>query len=175
MPILKIPIDGEDTEFKIMPLNKVIQLNIMKRHTNKNGLVDRGGFLSHVVKEPKMSRKDWNELPTSLITRIMRTIEHYIENVFYKQRDLRRISTQINVFEEEVDDMFRFLENGSDDWAWARVRGLQRQIEDLDKQKEKIEKSLRYLKEDKVIFEEGKEIDYDVQPLQLEDREREEE
>ena len=33
MPILKIPIDGEDSEFKILPLNKTIQLSILKRNS----------------------------------------------------------------------------------------------------------------------------------------------
>lgn len=172
MPILKIPIDGEDFEFKILPINKVVEFNIKKRYSNKEGIIDRAGFLSHIVKEPKMTKSDWNELPVSLITRIMRTVEYYTESIFYKQKELRKIYTQINVFEDEIDDMFRFLENGTDDWAWMRIRGLEREIESLKKEKEKIEKSLEYLKDDKVIFEEGKEIDYDVQPLQLENREK---
>lgn len=168
MPILKIPIDGEDVEFKIIPINKVIQINIGKRYSDKDGFLDRAGFLAHIVKEPKMNRKEWSDLPVSLITRIIRTVNHYVDSIFYKQRELRRLYTQINVFEEEVDDLFRFLENGTDDWAWERIRGLEREIDILKKEKEQIEKSLEYLKDDKVIFEEGKEVNYDVQPLQLE-------
>lgn len=174
MPILKIPIDGEDFEFKILPLNKIIHLSILKRYSDKDGIVDRPGFLAHVVKEPKMNRRDWDNLPSSLITRIMRNIDYYVESVFYKQQELRRLYTRINVFEEEVDDLFRFLENGTDDWAWTRIRGLEREIDILKEEKENIENSLNYLKEDKVIFEEGKEIDFNVQPLQLENTEENE-
>ena len=163
MPILKIPIDGEDSEFKILPLNKTIQLSILKRYSDRDGLIDRPGFLAHVVKEPKMNRRDWAELPSSLITRIMRSINHYVESVFYKQQELRRLYTRINVFEEERDDLFRFLENGTDDWAWNRIRGLEREINILKEEKEKIENSLEYLKNDEVIFEEGKDINYEIQ------------
>lgn len=173
MPILKIPIDEEDFEFKIMPINKVIEMNIAKRHMTKDGFLDRAGYLAHIVKEPKMSRRDWNELPVSLITRIMRNIDYYVESVFYKQKELRILYTKIGVLEEEVDDLFRFLENGTDDWAWNRIRALENKIDELKDEKEKIEKSLEFLKDDKVIFEEGLEVDFDVQPLQLENREEE--
>ena len=168
MPILKISIDGENFEFKIMPINRIIKANIAKRYSDKDYWLDRPGFLSHIVREPKMTRKEWGNVPTSLITRIIRSINHYTDSVFYKKNELRRLYVQINVFEDEIDDLYRFLQDGSDDWAWERIRGLEKEVDFLKEEKNKIEKSLNDLNEDKVIFEEGKEIDYDVQPLQLE-------
>ena len=169
MPILKILIDDEETEFKIIPLNKRIQLDLLQRYSDKDGFIDRPGFLSHIIKDPKMSKNDWAQLPTSMITKIMRNVDYYIESITLRQIQLRSLYTQINVLEDELDDLFRYLGDDTDDWAWNRVNKIEKMIEDLKEKKQNIEKSLEALKEDKVIFEEGKEIDYDVQLLQLED------
>lgn len=168
MPILKILIDDEETEFKIIPLNKTINFSLLKRHRTKDGFIDRPGYLSHVVKDPKMNRKDWANLPSSMITKIMRNIDYYIESVFLKEKELRTLYVQIGVFEDEIDDLFRYLSDDSDDWAWNRIKKIEQLVNDRKEEKDRIEKSLNLLKDDLVIFEEGKEIDYDVQPLQLE-------
>ena len=168
MPILKILIDDEETEFKIIPLNKTMNLSLLKRHSDKDNLIDRPGYLSHVIKDPKMSRRDWAELPSSMITKIMRNIDYYIESVFLKEKELRTLYMQISVFEDELDDLFRYLTDDSDDWAWNRVKRIEQLIDEKKEKTNQIERSLNLLKDDIVIFEEGKEIDYDVQPLQLE-------
>lgn len=165
MPILKILIDDEETEFKIIPLNKTINFSLLKRHRTKDGFIDRPGYLAHVVKDPKMNRKDWANLPSSMITKIMRNIDYYIESVFLKEKELRTLYVQIGVFEDEIDDLFRYLSDDSDDWAWNRIKKIEQLIKDRKEERDRIEKSLNLLKDDLVIFEEGKEIDYDVQPL----------
>lgn len=170
VPILKILIDDEETEFRILPLNKLIMNNIMNRYVNNDGIIDRPGFLSHVVKAPKLSRKEWANLPSSMITKIMRNITYYTDSVFKKEMELRTLSTQMKVCEDELDDLFRYLSDDTDDWAWDRVNKLEEIIDNLKDKINKINNSLEHLKEDKVIFEEGKEIDYDVQSLQLEDK-----
>ena len=168
MPILKILIDDEETEFVIIPINFKIQAKLYQRYSDGDGFVDRPGFLSHIVKEPKMSRKDWGGLPVSLITKIMRNIDYYIESIIEKEKELRTLYMQINVLEDELDDLFRYLGDDSDDWVWDRVKKIESLIEKLKNESKQIEKSLDLVKSDKVIFEKGKEIDYDVQPLQLE-------
>lgn len=168
MPILKILIDDEETEFVIIPINLKIQSKLYQRYSDADGFVDRPGFLSHIVKEPKMSRKDWGGLPVSLITKIMRNVDYYIESIVEKENELRTLYMQINVLEDELDDLFRYLGDDSDDWVWDRVKKIKSLIEKLKNESKQIEKSLDLVKSDKVIFEKGKEIDYDVQPLQLE-------
>lgn len=170
MPILKILIDDEETEFKIIPVNSKIYLKLTQKYSNRDGIIDRAGFLSYIIKEPKMNRNDWGKLPTSMITKIIRNIEYYIESISYRQKELRSLFVQINVLEDELDDLFRYLNDDTDDWAWNRVKQIENVLEELKDKKNKIEKSLEALKTDKVIFEEGKEIDYDVQPLQLENK-----
>ena len=168
MPVLKIRIDDEDTEFRIIPINQKIYLTIMNKYTDKDGFVDRPGFLSHIIKEPNMSRKDWEKIPSSMITKILRNVEYYNESVFLKEKELRDLYTQINVYEDELDDLFRYLTDDTDDWAWTRVKKLEVIINNLKEERDNVRKSLEFLKDDMVVFEEGKEIDYDVQPLQLE-------
>ena len=168
MPILKIYIDGEEVEFRIVPLNKNIMDNILLRYSDSDGIIDRPGFLSHVIKAPKMTRKEWGNIPSSMITKIIRNINYYIKSVDYKEKELRMTYMQINVFEEELDDLFRYLSDDSDDWAWEQIKKIESHLEELKTKKRNIEHSLEYVKSDVVIFEEGKEIDYDVQSLQLE-------
>ena len=168
MPVLKIRIDDEDTEFRVISLNQKIYLTIMNKYTDKDGFVDRAGFLSHIIKEPSMSRKDWEKIPSSMITKILRNVEYYNESVFLKEKELRDLYTQINVYEDELDDLFRYLTDDTDDWAWTRVKKLEVIIDNLKEERDNVRKSLEFLKDDMVVFEEGKEIDYDVQPLQLE-------
>ena len=67
-----------------------------------------------------------------------------------------------------MDDLFRYLTDDTDDWAWTRVKKLEVIIDNLKEERDNVRKSLEFLKDDMVVFEEGKEIDYDVQPLQLE-------
>ena len=168
MPVLKIRIDDEDTEFRVISINQKIYLTIMNKYTDKDGIVDRAGFLSHIIKEPSMSRKDWEKIPSSMITKILRNVEYYNESVFLKEKELRDLYTQINVYEDELDDLFRYLTDDTDDWAWTRVKKLEVIIDNLKEERDNVRKSLEFLKDDMVVFEEGKEIDYDVQPLQLE-------
>lgn len=170
MPILKILIDDEEVEFKIIPINTKIRLRLFEKYSDKDGFVDRPGFLAHIVKEPKMGKKDWERLPVSMITKIMRNVKYYTETISYREQKLRTLVTQINVIEDEIDDLFRYLGEDSDDWAWDRVKHLEKVSEKLKEDKQQVENSLEYLKTDRVIFEEGKEIDYDVQPLQLENK-----
>lgn len=165
MPILKILIDDEETEFKISPINSRIMRNLFQRYSDSDGFIDRPGFLAHVVKEPRMSKKDWEGLPVSMITKIIRNIEYYTESIALREQKLRTLYMQINVLEDELDDLFRYLGEDSDDWVWNRVRVIEGLLENLNEEKKTTENSLEYLKSDKVIFEEGKEIDYDVQSV----------
>ena len=66
MPILKIEIDGEYLEFIIIPLNFVIYERIKLKYI-RDGFVDKAGFLSHIMKKPKMSRKEWGDVPSSIL------------------------------------------------------------------------------------------------------------
>ena len=163
MPVLKIRIDDEDTEFRVISINQKIYLTIMNKYTDKDGFVDRPGFLAHIIKEPKMSRKDWENIPSSMITKIMRNVEYYNESVFLKEKELRDLYTQINVYEDELDDLFRYLTDDTDDWAWSRVKDLEVLIDNLKDKKDNVKRSLDLLKDDMVIFEEGKEINYELQ------------
>ena len=87
MPILKIEIDGEYLEFIIIPLNFVIYERIKLKYI-RDGFVDKAGFLSHIMKKPKMSRKEWGDVPSSILIRILKSIEYYIESIEEKQRTL---------------------------------------------------------------------------------------
>lgn len=171
MPILKIRIDDVDTEFKIIPLNKKINWKIQDRHSNYVGdgvvLLDRAGYLSHVVKEPKMSRNDWDNIPVSLIDKIIRNIDAYIESIHLKENALRGYYMSINVYETELDDLYRYLEEDTEDWIWDRIKTIEKNIKSLCEERDKIEKSLDFVKSDEVIYEEGKDINYDVQKYEV--------
>lgn len=171
MPILKIRIDDVDTEFKIIPLNKKINWKIQDRHSNYVGdgvvLLDRAGYLSHVVKEPKMSRNDWDNIPVSLIDKIIRNIDAYIESIHLKENALRGYYMSINVYETELDDLYRYLEEDTEDWIWDRIKTIEKNIKSLCEERDKIEKSLEFVKSDEVIYEEGKDINYDVQKYEV--------
>lgn len=166
MPILKIRVDDVDTEFRITPVNGKINLNILNKYTkNIDGvyILDRPGYLSYIVKEPKMNRKDWSKIPSSLITKIIRSVDAYIESITLKEKDLRDCYVRINVYESELDDLYRYLGDNSDDWVWDRIKTIEKNINILKEEKEKIEKSLDYVKSDYAIYEEGKDINYEFQ------------
>ena len=111
-----------------------------------------------------MSRSDWGEIPSSMITRISRSIEHYINSIDEKKRELRAIYMSIHVLDDEIDDLYRFLGNiDEDDWAWAAIKYKEDKINILKEKRDNIKKSLEYLEDDDVIFEETKEISYEVQ------------
>ena len=168
MPILKIEIDGEYLEFIIIPLNFVIYERIKLKYI-KNGFVDKAGFLSHIMKKPKMSRKEWGDVPSSILIRILKSIEYYIESIEEKQRTLRQIYMELHVLEDEVDDLYRVFNDEPDDWVWNAIRRKDDKIKTLNQEKKEIEISLEMIKENKALFEEGKEVNYEIQSLQLED------
>lgn len=172
MPILKIRIDDVDTEFKIIPLNKKINWKIQEKFSNYMGdgvlLLDRAGYLSHVIKEPKMTKLEWEKVPVSLIDKIIRNIDAYIDSIYLKESSLRGFATSITVYEAELDNLYRYLEEDTEDWIWDRIQTIEKNIKTLKEEKSKIEKSLDYVKSNYVVYEEGKEVSYDVQPLQLE-------
>lgn len=168
MPILKIEIDGEYLEFIIIPLNFVIYERIKLKYI-KDGFVDKAGFLSHIMKKPKMSRKEWGDVPSSILIRILKSIEYYIESIEEKQRTLRQIYMELHVLEDEVDDLYRVFNDEPDDWVWNAIRRKDDKIKTLNQEKKEIETSLEMIKENKALFEEGKEVNYEIQSLQLED------
>lgn len=163
MPILKIKIDEEYLEFKIIPINKKILTSIFLRLK-----VDRLGFLAHTIKSPKMTREEWGELPSSIITRLIRSIKYYAETIEEKEQELRNISVNIRVLNDEIDDLYQYLPNDNDEWVWEEIKRKQSTIDVFSTQKKELQNSLESLKNDKVVFEEGKEVNYDVQPIQLE-------
>lgn len=168
MPILKIEIDGEYLEFIIIPLNFVIYERIKLKYI-RDGFVDKAGFLSHIMKKPKMSRKEWGDVPSSILIRILKSIEYYIESIEEKQRTLRQIYMELHVLEDEVDDLYRVFNDEPDDWVWNAIRRKDDKIKTLNQEKKEIETSLEMIKENKALFEEGKEVNYEIQSLQLED------
>lgn len=167
MPILKIEIDGEYLEFIIIPLNFVIYEKIKLKYI-KNGFVDKAGFLSHIMKKPKMSRKEWGDVPSSILIRILKSIEYYIESIEEKQRTLRQIYMELHVLEDEVDDLYRVFNDEPDDWVWNAIRRKDDKIKKLNEEKKEIETSLEMIKENKALFEKDKEVNYEIQSLQLE-------
>lgn len=167
MPILKIEIDGESLEFVIIPLNFVIYERIKLKYIKK-GIIDKAGFLSHIIKTPKMSRKDWGDLPTSILIRILRSIEYYIESIEEKKRELRTIYMTLHVLEDEVDDLYRVFNDDSDDWVWNAIKRKNHKIDELREKQNEIKTSLDLVAEDKVLFEEGKEVKYEIQPVRME-------
>lgn len=167
MPILKIEIDGEYLEFIIIPLNFVIYERIKLKYI-RDGFVDKAGFLSHIMKKPKMSRKEWGDVPSSILIRILKSIEYYIESIEEKQRTLRQIYMELHVLEDEVDDLYRVFNDEPDDWVWNAIRRKDDKIKKLNEEKKEIETSLDMIKENKALFEEDKEVNYEIQSLQLE-------
>lgn len=173
MPLLKIKIDDEDVEFRIIPINKKINEKIWLRfsHMENQFLIrDRSGYLSHVVKEPRMSVKEWDRLPVSMIDKIIRNINAYIESIYLEEKKLRNYQMNLSVYEEEADDLYRYLQEDVEDWVWDRIKVIEKNIDDIKQKMKKIENSLEYVKSDYVLFEKGKDIDYDVQILQLEEK-----
>ena len=75
----------------------------------------------------------------------------------------------IQVLEDEVDDLYRVFNDETDDWVWNAIKRKNQKIDELIEERNEIETSLELIKEDKVLFEEDKEVKYEVQPLQLED------
>ena len=175
LPILLIRVDDISTEFHIIPLNYSLNEALKVKYTHKKDgflVFDRGGYLSHVIKAPKMNKKDWENLPSSIITKIIRNIDYYIKSITEKEKELRTLYMQINVYEDEVDDLFRYVdESETDDWVWKRIDDVKKMIEELEKKRDRIKRSLEYVKSDAVVFEKDKEVDYDVQPLWLENNE----
>lgn len=167
MPILKIEIDGESLEFVIIPLNFVIHERIKLKYIKK-GFLDKAGFISHIIKTPKMSRKEWGDIPTSILIRILRSVEYYVESIEEKKRELRTIYMKLHVLEDEVDDLYRVFNDDPDDWVWNAIKKKNNSIDMLNEKKNEIKKSLDLVADDKVLFEEGKEVSYDVQPIRME-------
>ena len=177
MPLLKIKIDDEDVEFRIIPINKKINNQIWSKfcHTEGDFLIqERGRYLAHVGKEPRMSSKEWEHLPVSMIDKIIRNINAYIESIYLSEVKLRNYYMNLSVYEKEVDDLYRYLQEDVEDWVWERIKTIEEKIEEIKEKMNKLEKSLEYVKSDYVLFEKGKEVDYDVQPLQLEDNSKRE-
>lgn len=177
MPLLKIKIDDEDVEFRIIPLNKKINNVIWSRFSYEDeGFIfqERGRYLAHVVKEPKMNIKEWESLPSSMIDKIIRNIKAYIDSIEYSEQKLRNLSMNLSVYEKEADDLYRYLQEDVEDWVWDRIKVIERNIDEIRDEMNKLEKSLDYVKSDYVLFEKDKEVDYDVQPLQLENSKRKE-
>ena len=173
MPLLKIRIDDEDVEFKIIPVNRKINKQLWTRFSHKEDgflIWERGRYLSHVIKEPKMNIKDWESLPSSMIDKIIRNIDAYIEAVDYQEKVLRNYQMNLTVYEKEVDDLYRYLQEDSEDWVWDRIVTIEKNIDKIKDEMDKIIKSLESVKSDYVLFEKGKEVMYDVQPLQLADK-----
>lgn len=164
MPLLRIEIDGEYLEFKIIPINTKIRFYLLEKYTH-DGLIDRPGFMAHVVREPKMSRKDWGKLPSSTLTKVMRVITAYCDSIVYRQKEIRDYKMYIRILEEEIDEMFEYTDYNSDDWVWDTIKKKQKRLEWFEDTLKQREMSLKYLKEDKVLFEEDKEVDYDVQSI----------
>lgn len=172
MPLLKIKIDDEDVEFRIIPVNKKINNTIWRRFTYEDeGFLfrERGRYLAHVVKEPKMNPNDWEGLPSSMIDKIIRNIDAYINSIDLEEKRLRNLQMNLDVYEKEADDLYRYLQEDVEDWVWDRIKKIEKNIERIREQMTQIEKSLEYVKSDYVLFEKGKEVNYDVQPLWLED------
>lgn len=172
MPILKIEIDGQELEFKIKPINKKIYKQIITKHMNFNTyFLDRPGLVAHIVKEPKMNRSEWGDMPTSILTRIVRSFEHYVESIEKENVLLRQNSVLINVLDNELDDLYCFADSSDeDDWIWDAIKYRRERRDSLLEMNKEIERKLSLIKEDKVIFDEKGVISYDVQPLQLGDR-----
>ena len=173
MPLLKIKIDDEDVEFRIIPINKKINNTIWMKFFHREGdyvVKERGRYLAHIVKEPKMNPQEWENLPTSMLTKIIRNIDAYIESIELEERKLRNLQMNLSVYEKEADDLYRYLQEDVEDWVWERIKIIEKNIDDIRENMKKIENSLEYVKSDYVLFEEGKEVNYDVQPLQLEDK-----
>lgn len=176
MPLLKIKIDDEDVEFRIIPVNKKINdriwMKFLRNEGNEYWIKERGRYLNHVVKEPKMSIKEWESLPTSMIDKIIRNIEAYIKAIDIQEMRLRNLQMNLTVYEKEADDLYRYLQEDVEDWVWERIKTIEKNIEIIKKEMKKIEDSLEYVKSDYVLFEKGKEVNYDVQPLQLEHQDK---
>lgn len=173
MPLLKIKIDDEDVEFRIIPINKKINFALWTRFSHKEGdfiIRERGNYLSHIVKEPKMTSKEWESLPVSMLDKIIRNIDAYIESIFLAEKRLRNLYMNLDVYEKEADDLYRYLQDDTDDWIWRRIQKIEAHTDKIKKEMKKIEDSLEYVKSDYVLYEKGKEIDFDVQPLQLENK-----
>ena len=171
---MKIKIDDEDVEFRIIPVNKKINASLWKRFSHVEGdfiIKERGGYLAHVVKEPKMNSREWESLPVSMLDKIIRNINAYIDSIFLAEKRLRNLYMNLDVYEKEEDDLYRYLQDDSEDWIWRRIKKIEEHIERIKKDMKRIEDSLEYVKSDYVLFEEGKEIDFDVQPLQLDNKE----
>ena len=76
---------------------------------------------------------------------------------------------ELHVLEDEVDDLYRVFNDEPDDWVWNAIRRKDDKIKTLNQEKKEIEISLEMIKENKALFEEGKEVNYEIQSLQLED------
>lgn len=167
MPIIKIEIDGEDLEFKIKPINRKVYIEIVNRYSSNNGvysIIDRAGVFSHIIKEPKMNRADWNEVPSSLLTRIQRSIEFYIESVERENKELRQLSLSKFVLYEELNDLHTFIEvYEEEDWVCNAISYKEERIKEITKREKEISKNLEYLKQDNVVFDEKGIISYDIQ------------
>ena len=50
-----------------------------------------------------MTREEWGEIPTPIITRLIRSIRYYAETIEEKEQELRNISVNIRVLDDEID------------------------------------------------------------------------
>ena len=75
---------------------------------------------------------------------------------------------ELHVLEDEVDDLYRVFNDEPDDWVWNAIRRKDDKIKKLNEEKKEIETSLEMIKENKALFEEDKEVNYEIQSLQLE-------
>lgn len=160
MPVLIIDILNQDPlTIKIIPLNKKIHGNIM--HKFAKNLNWRSMYLNYIVKEPKLSVREWGEVDIALLDRIMKSINFYINYIGETNQELRSLNSRIDVFTEELDVFVEYSKYHFDDYVDDRILELTDWIEKHKRVRDELVDKLDSIKEDRKTFE-IKEGDLDV-------------
>lgn len=157
MPILSIDIlpNKEPFLIKIIPLNERINHEILKKMPKNFSW--RCVYLNHVIREPKMTIREWQDnVDSALIDRIIKSINYYLRYTDTNNKQLRTLNYRIDVFGEELDNLVEYSKYHFNEDIEIKIDKIGEYISRFSKEREKLEEHLENLKDDIEVFEVNK-------------------
>lgn len=153
MPVLSIDVlPNEPFLIKIIPLNVRINGEILKKMPKNFSW--RAVYLNHVIKEPKMSMRDWKDnVDPALIDRIIKSINYYLRYTDTQNKELRTLNYRIDVFTDELDNLVEYSKYHFNEDIEDKIDKIGRYISDFSKKRDELENHLNDIKNDIEVVE----------------------
>lgn len=127
MPKMILEIENKKVEFNIIPINHKTKDEIINRLPG--GAESRTTFLSHIIKEPKMTLNEWNNVPSLIITNILKGVEYYISQITTLQSQIAAHNLAIEVLSNEIESLSAYAKEYPDDHIINQLDDLYQQLE----------------------------------------------